>query len=303
MWFPEQHHRGEKRNIILHYHIFKNAGTTIQFILTRNFGKALASLESEEFNTALGNDVLINFIARHRRVKAITSHQLRPPKPQHQNFLFHDILFLRNPLARFSSMYDFYRRTAATDDPLTREAKQRTTRDFLKLLIDKYPHYVNNVQVSFLASTSRQRAEPALQAAIRVAREATVLGVTELFDIGAVLAEQTLGSVFRRLSFGYVAKNVSSMAPRELATHLSQFQDACGSDVYEQLIKLNSLDLELVRVAGEEVSRRFELIPNRQTLLQQFLLWRSILHPSSVRGVLASNHPHDFVHYANLGTN
>ena len=291
------------RHVILHYHVFKNAGSTIYSILERNFGRRLVSLDSGHFNRLLADDVLLAFLKKHSRVHAISSHHLVPPHPAHRDFVFHDILFLRNPLARLSSMYDFYRRTGTTHDPLIAEAKCRTTADFMRLLIEKYPQYVNNAQTNFLLARSRNAQEPALESAFRVACKATVLGVTEFFDLGAVLAEYSLAPIFRGINFGYSAENVSSIAPRQLDIHLAQFRDACGDDIYEQLLQSNALDLALLKLATEEIYQRFDAMPGHEERLKHFLQWRSTLHPSAVRGVLASNHPNDFVRYANSGTN
>jgi hypothetical protein len=301
MWSTKRNNT-ETRQIILHYHIFKNAGTTIYSILKRNFGKRVASLEGERFNVGLTNQALLDFVERHPKIKAITSHHLRPPKPEYEHFLFRDILFLRNPLARLSSMYDFYRRTNVTQDPLTKEAKTRSTADFMRLLIDRYPHQVNNAQVRYLATRNRKENESDLQAAYRVALQSAVLGVTELFDMGAILAEVELGPTFPGLSFAYVARNVSSMAPRALEVHLLQFQKACGNQLFEQLVNANSLDLGLLDLARTEVYRRFRLIPNYEQRLRNFIAWRGALDPGSMMMIVASNHPHDLVHYANLGT-
>jgi hypothetical protein len=293
--------KAKLRHVILHYHIFKNAGSTIYSILERNFGNRLASLDSGHFNSTLPNQVLLDFIKRHPRVQAVTSHHLLPPKPAHEDFVFHDILFLRNPLARLSSMYDFYRRTDTGDDPLIAEAKCRTTGDFMQLLIDEYPHYINNAQVNFLSVQNQIGQEPAIETAFRVTCQASILGVTEFFDLSAVLAEHSLTPQFHGINFGYVPQNLTSAAPRALDAHMVQFRDACGDKVYEQLLQSNSLDLALLKRSTEEMYRRFHLIPDHEERLTNFLFWRSILHPSAVRGVLASNHPHHFVPYANLG--
>ena len=290
-----------KRKVILHYHIFKNAGSTVISILRRNFRKRLAELESGHFNAPVDNSALLDFLEQHPKIQAVSSHQLWPPPPEQDRFVFYSLLFLRHPLARLSSIYDFSRRTDASDDPLTLEAKKRTTSEFMRLLINAYPHHINNPQINYLSARSRQSGESALDTAFRIDRQATVLGVTELFDIGAVQMEHRLSPIFDGLNFGYVPENVSSIAPRELNVHLAQFRDACGGEVYDSLLQSNSLDLELWELARQEVLRRFELITDHDERLRNFQFWCSILHPSSVRGVLASNHPHDFVHYANSG--
>jgi hypothetical protein len=288
--------------VILHYHIFKNAGTTIYSILERHFGSRLASLESGHFNSMLRNEAFLDFLQRRPKLRAVSTHHLLPPKPEHPDFVFHDVLFLRNPLARLSSMRDFYRRSEITEDPLTSEAKHTTTAEFMRLLIEKYPQHVNNAQVSCLSARILDGKEPNLQMAFNIACQTNVLGVTELFDVGAILAEQSLAPFFGSINFGDGAQNLSSMAPRELSVHLRQFRDACGETVYEKLVSSNSLDLALLEVATREVHRRFEAIPDHDERLKHFVTWRSILHPSAIRGVLASNHPDDFVRYANSRT-
>ncbi len=122
-----------------------------------------------------------------------------------------------------------------------------------------------------------------------------------MFDVGAVLAEEALSPFFKRLDFGYVAQNVRSAEPRRLELHLDEFRDACGDQLYEQLLKCNRLDIELLELAQGEVVRRFEQIPDHEERLRRFVFWRGTLHPSAIRGVLASNHPHNFAHYANVG--
>jgi hypothetical protein len=291
------------RHIILHYHIFKNAGSTIYHILERNFGKRVAQVDSAHFNEVLDNDVLLAFLKKHRRVRAVSSHHLLPPKPAHPDFVLHDILFLRDPLARLSSMYDFNRRTDTPHGPLSTEAKRRTIGDFMRLLMDAYPHYVNNAQTNFLAARNANVQETALETAFRVARQSDVLGIAELFDLSAVLAEHSLAPFFRGINFGYIAQNVSFRAPRKLEAHLVHFREACGDHTYEQLLQSNSLDLALLELATEEIYRRFDAMPGHEEHLRHFLQWRSTLHPSAVRGVLASNHPNDFIRHANSGTN
>ena len=43
-----------------------------------------------------------------------------------------------------------------------------------------------------------------------------------------------------------------------------QFRKACAAGVYAELLRLNAMDLELLRRAREEVRRRFELVPDRE---------------------------------------
>jgi hypothetical protein len=52
------------RHVILHYHIFKNAGSTVRSILEQNFGPRFASVESEHPDDVVSHDALLRFLER-----------------------------------------------------------------------------------------------------------------------------------------------------------------------------------------------------------------------------------------------
>ncbi len=97
------------RFVILHYHIFKNAGTTIEEILIKTFPAGFAKLDTEDHDALLSNSVLLDLLNSNPGLQAISSHQLRYPVPQVKDFLFFDVCFLRDPLDRIRSMYDYFR--------------------------------------------------------------------------------------------------------------------------------------------------------------------------------------------------
>ncbi len=294
-----------RRHVILHYHIFKNAGTTVRSILEQNFGPRFASVESEHPDDVVSNEALLRFLQRRPDVTAVSSHGLRPPKPEHDSFVFLDIVYLRHPLTRLSSMYVFYRRQDSAADLLTMEAKKRNLADFLRVLIDKYPYYAMNAQVAYLANGGTRIPIPSdFQRAEQLACQAAVLGVTDLFDRAAVAAEYLLRGLFdrqavlKRLDFSYAAENVSSDRSPDLDVELQRLREACGSPLFERLRDLNALDIDLVEAARKECYRRFHLVPDHERRLRN-LSSRCVAREQDVAMVvLASNHPHDFVRYA-----
>ena len=56
------------RFILLHYHFFKNAGTTIEDILAHSFFENYARFDSDDFDGCVGPAELISFLRRHPRV-------------------------------------------------------------------------------------------------------------------------------------------------------------------------------------------------------------------------------------------
>jgi hypothetical protein len=291
-----------RRQVILHYHIFKNAGTTVESILKNNFRARFARFDSDDYNSTLSNEALLEFLAVHPEVVAVTSHHLRPPKPVDDRFVFHDILFLRHPVARLWSIYEFYRRTDLETDPLAAVAKARSAQEFFQLLIDDYLLHSNNAQVNLLASGGgKLPSESDLPHATEVIRQATALGVAELFDESAVVGEYSLSRAFKGVDFSYVAQNVSAGRPMSLDAQLERFQRHCGTEIFDRIMKLNQLDLALVEIARSEVFARFHLVPDHGKRLKALRSRCAAQEKAAARTIIASNHPAGFASYASLG--
>jgi len=66
--------------------------------------------------------------------------------------------------------------------------------------------------------------------------------------------------------------NVSAGLDQAMQARIARFRGACGPNVFDELVRLNALDTELVDLARNEVRRRFSLVPNgpeRLRALQQ----------------------------------
>jgi hypothetical protein len=295
--------QGFERHVVLHYHFFKNAGSTLESILETNFGERFARLDGDHHDCVIGNDALIAFVDSHPAIAAVASHHLRPPKPSDERYDFIDVLFLRHPLARLASMHTFYRRAEARSDPLAAEAKSKDVRAFFELLIERYPAQASSAQVNLIASAGANVPVAAdLPRAIDAVKRASVLGTAERFDESAVVAEHTLRACFGRLDFSYVAQNVSDDAPRPRAQQLEAFRAACGGELFDRLAELNRLDVALFDVATEEVLRRYRLIDGDGRLLGDLRARCRARELAVAKLVLTSGPAVDFARYANLGS-
>src|SRR5579864_3124537 len=94
------------RVVLLHYHIFKNAGTTIDFVLRQNFGDKLVYLHGDSFNSVVSDVEMLDFLNKNPGIAAISSHHMRPPSPACTSFRFLEIIILREPQDRLCSIYD-----------------------------------------------------------------------------------------------------------------------------------------------------------------------------------------------------
>jgi hypothetical protein len=253
------------RFIALHYHVFKNAGSTLGVMLEQSFGDRLGHFDLSDRDAQLNSDRLLAYLAAHPTLTAVTSHQLRYPKPTAPDCVFFDLCFLRDPIDRLRSMYDFFRQGEAGSDPLRRLAHAGPLEQFLSGLVEHYPHCVNNPQVTFLATDGayRRPTGPAdLDRALATLMDMSFPGVVDCFDESVVAGQYFWQPVFPDFQTAAPPANVTSRAGSTLEERLEEVRQACGWPLYRELLALNELDIELLHQARHEIRRRFELVPH-----------------------------------------
>ena len=251
------------RYVVVHYHTFKNAGTTIENILEREFPGQFATLHGQGMNAVLDAGDVLEFLHRHPGVRAISSHHLRYPKPRSRRMVFFDCCFLRNPLSRLHSCYKHFRRSNS-DDLCSRWARSYTPREFVTRLIHEAPQLVSEVQVTQLAGAgifTRPADERDLEQATGVLRDMAFPGLVEMFDESLVVAEYFLRPAFPAIRLEYVAQNVSHPGRYAAVESREYWEELWGKDLYQRLLQMNQMDLELVRRAKCEILRRLDRVP------------------------------------------
>ena len=137
--------------IIVHHHLFKNAGSTLDSILARHFkttwqafdlpSRAVGSLKSEE---------LAEFLTARPHLQAISTHQAKLLSTQIPGYRYYPLVFLRHPLDRIASVYAYLKRLPEQD---RREhvlmAKKYSLADFVKWRLDpRFGATIRNFQIS-----------------------------------------------------------------------------------------------------------------------------------------------------------
>lgn len=262
------------RFVLLHYHFFKNAGSTIEEILANSFFENYARMDTDDFDGAVSQEELIAFLQRNPRMKAVSSHQFRYPMPQAPGFLFFDVCFLRDPIDRIRSMYDYFREKPVSGEPASELARDKSIGEFVAALIERHAYRASNVQVNMLANgvVNDPPAALDLPRAVQVMLRTSFLGVVDCFNESLVAGQHFLRPVFPNLALGQQPVNVSAGLDQAMQARIARFRGACGPNVFDELVRLNALDTELVDLARNEVRRRFSLVPNgpeRLRALQQ----------------------------------
>ena len=256
------------RFVIIHYHILKNAGTTIESILNREFGDDFARLHGADAGSILNPGHAEAFLVGHPPVRALSSHHLTYPKPQSSPIVVFDVCFLRDPVQRLVSFYQHLQRSGM-DDELSLVAARSDLRSFLKVLARNHPHLANDAQVNRLANAGAYTRPPNpgdLDKASAIVREASVPGVVDLFDQSCTAAEYVLAPAFPGIQLHYVKRNVNPESERVAADPRA----ALGKTLFGELQEMNRLDRELVDLARAEVLRRYQLVPDREERLRDF---------------------------------
>lgn len=260
------------RFVVVHYHIFKNAGTTVERILEREFPGAFSRLHGPSPEATLDAEDLAAFLNDHPDVRAVTSHHLRYPLPSIRNVVVFDCCFLRHPLDRLDSLYSYLRRIDSTD-PLCRSAHRETAGGFMRQLLDNSPEQVSNVQVTHIAcrgAFTRPANSSDLERAAQTVRNMAVPGVVEMFEESMVAAEYFMRPAFPSIRLRSGPTNVSRQVNPGTAERDHRLTQLWGRDLYRELARVNELDIQLFEQAGDEIRRRLALVPSVADRLAEF---------------------------------
>jgi hypothetical protein len=254
------------RFVLLHYHVLKNAGSTVEEILYHNFRERLARIDTPDRDGHVSNADIVSYLDGNPQITAFSSHQINYPVPEAPGYLFFDLCFLRDPIDRIRSTYDYFRLKPSDGDPVSDMANRVGEGEFVTHLIENYPWMVNDVQVNLLANgvvNDQPQGEQDLKLATARMLETSFLGVVDCFHESILAGQHALRIVFPNLNGAQAPVNVSAGLGGDLAARIDKFRRACGERVYADLARLNQMDLELLRRARAEVLRRFELVPDR----------------------------------------
>jgi hypothetical protein len=248
---------------MLHYHFLKSAGMAIEDMLRRSFEKNYASIDTEDRDGHMSTAALLALLNSNPHLKAVSSHQIRYPVPQVRGFMFFDLCFLRDPIDRIRSIYDYFRDKPGAGDPVSECANSLRLGEFIAFLIKEMPWYINDAQVNLLANgivndcPSAQDFDRATAQMLRT----SFLGVVDRFGESMVAGQYFLQPGFPELACWGVPTNTTARVDSTLEERKALVREACDSNTYSELLRLNAMDSKLVDLARAEVERRFRCVP------------------------------------------
>jgi hypothetical protein len=247
---------------IIHYHIFKNSGTSVDYALKAAFGVAWTSFEGNHAHDILREEKLRTFLDTHLELMAVSSHLARPPLP-YENSL--PILFLRHPILRAKSVYEF--------------VKNDNTQPNHEMALNGFCEYIRwalfedsgggvvikNYQVIHLSDASF-RTKSILNATAQLSdlRQAELLlfswpvfGIVESYEKSIALFQKCYGHLIHGLQLPVVWLNKCNNNTSHNISIEAQLEAICvdlGDELFNELCLANNLDLSLY----QSCVKRFE---------------------------------------------
>lgn len=266
------------RNIIVHSHLFKNAGTTLDWSLKRCFGQAFLD-HREDDKMCEGAKYLGSFLLEHEELKALSSHHIRFPLPDLSGITLFPIIMLRHPVDRVESVYSFEKRQKANTAGAI-YAKDFSFQEYVKWrMMPESSITIRNFQTSmcldvpdniFKGHITRPIAEADFKSSLGRLKRTMLLGVVDLYDESMVLFEEFLRPFFHNIDCSYMRQNVTAGRKKTLEDRVFDIFQQLGLEINDSMLVHNHWDLKLYRACREIVLERIEKVENFDKKLKNF---------------------------------
>lgn len=241
------------RKVILHYHLFKNAGTSIDRALGEAFGDRWLSHDRSDPGAKIPPVEMERFILDHPDAIAFSSHQVVPPLPaRHVKVL--PIVLLRHPIDRAYSAYLFDSRpqqgralpTVTFEDYLAQSFKVRRG----NAIEDCQTLQLANREYERWIPSSELDDEEALANAQGFLREIRYFGIVDQYDRSLGILNRRLAADFPGLSLPSYRENVGeAQAELPIGARVERVRSELSSGAFEELTRRNQLDSRLYAYA------------------------------------------------------
>jgi hypothetical protein len=248
--------------LLLHYHIFKNAGTSFEWAVTRAWGPHRVGVcDTPQSDGIISGREIIQFAKRKPGTRAIFSHQALLPPPRIAGREMITTILIRDPIARIRSIYEFERRQLHAS-PGGSKAKELEFRGYVEWRLSCSPAMFCNYQVYFCARTAGTKCdetttEAHLYSAIENLELIRIVGTVDRYAEWLALAQAILVKQYHKLDLRVTRENATAsdinLSPAAIHAHLSR---ELGMGLADRLIECNELDMRLHHVADALLTRR-----------------------------------------------
>jgi hypothetical protein len=253
--------RNSSHTVLIHYHVFKNAGSSVDRLLRECLGSRWTTFEGADATDVQSAGNLGDFLARRPALLAVSSHLARPPLPSPRCV---PIVLLRHPIDRARSVYQFVRRDSSQPH---HDAAIGSFADFVTWVLDN-PRAgvpIANYQVFHLSDASFRADNACLASTPQDLAQVQAMiaswpafGIVREFAASCRLFQVRYAPLCPDLRLRDVRENSSpDWAPSE-AEALDAARDELGEAVFARLQNANALDLALYAFARRRFGAMLE---------------------------------------------
>ena len=258
------------RPVILHCHLFKNAGSTLDWSLHKQFGSTFVDHRDGD-SMRLGADFLGPYIESHAMLAAISSHDVRFPLPDSKSFELLPVIALRHPIDRARSVYDFERRQEA-NTPGAIKAKELSFADYIRWrMLPDVKSTIRNFHCAFCTSNfDSEIGEQGYLDSVALLTKTPLMVIVERYDESMLLLEQQLQQHFPAIDLSYVRQNATPDREDDLEQRIKNVFDQLGPELTVEFREKNHWDMKLYEDAQAIFIERLGALPRVKDLLRDF---------------------------------
>jgi len=249
--------------VLVHYHLFKNGGTSIERMLRDALGERWTGFDREASGARIATCELEAFLHERPELLAVSSHQLMPPLPG-AGFQVTPIVFLRDPLVRVRSAWLFeWQKQPGLDEP------QGSLAEYVRTKLDvSGTSVIANFQTSRLSHTDpacgRQpfgrHHQRALQSACRWLDSLPFFGLVERFSDSLDWMRPVMRQRFPDLNLIEHRENVLQAVSGDRHERIDALRAEIGDALFDELAMRNGLDLQLYAYAEGRFTQALETL-------------------------------------------
>lgn len=239
-----------QRHVLVHYHIFKNAGCSVDTGLKASFGDAWAEFEGAHAHDILPARQLAEFLCANPHLRAVSSHLARPPLPWDGCL---PVVFLRHPVLRARSVYEFTRRDSS--QPFSEVARDNEFRGYIQWALrrERGSIVIRNYQVVHLSSASWRSADilnaeacdDDLRDSCALLTKWGMAGIVEAYALSIRAFQALYGRILPELEFQNVRVNATVKTLASVEEQIEHCRDLLGTTLHDDFIAANALDMAL----------------------------------------------------------
>jgi hypothetical protein len=240
-----------RRKIIMHYHLFKNAGTSVDAVLKRNYGERWVSREFAAANLERNKADMMQWIFQTPAAVAFSSHTSLAVVRRIEDVELFPVVFIRHPLERIRSAY-LFERQQAVDTTGARLARQMDFAGYVRARLDQPgDHAIGDFQARRLASWPNATNRLALlNAAMAAAESLPFIGLVDRFDDSMDRLRDWLLPDFPEFKVFSVRRNVSR-PDTSLEDAIEDIRMQLGPALFGRLVEENRVDQAVYEAVSE----------------------------------------------------